>query len=419
MASKLDTRPAQERVSLAELPIAIVTGFGCGLTVLYLLAIPLFGRTTAVRDFVSFWATGHQLVHRGNPYDCDAIAALEHSAGLNPGALLMMRNPPWAFALILPLGFLGLHVACAVWLLLLVSCQLLSVHWIREMHGSPPNHTHWLGLGFTPALISFVMGQTSLFMLFGLVLFLRLHRSRPFWAGAALWFCALKPQLFLPFGVVLLAWVVFTRSYRLLAGAVTALSLTTFISYLVCPTAWTGYIHLMRSPAVENDFIPCLSYMLRHWLWPHAVWLQYMPAAFACIWALIYFWRRRAAWDWVADSSPLMLVSLLTAPYAWFYDQCLAIPALLHAGYLTSKRWMLTILALVILVLYIAMFKIMILSAFYLWTMPVWLAWYLFARAFAGKPDVVAISGSYSPANSPPASAAYVQSAAESTTSST
>jgi len=232
-------------------------------------------------------------------------------------------------------------------------------------------------------LICLTMGQTSLFVLFGLVLFLRFHRSHPFWAGAALWFCTLKPHLFLPFGVALLSWIVLTRSYRLLAGSAAALAVTSAASYLVDPSAWPSYIRLMRSPAVENDFIPCLSFMLRHWLRPQAVWLQYLPAAIACVWALIYFWRRHATWDWTTNASPLMLVSLLAAPYTWFYDQCLAIPALLDAAYVVRYRWMLTILAFVMLVIDIAMCKVLILSTFYLWTMPFWFAWYLIARATA------------------------------------
>jgi len=379
---KLQTPPeAKERASLEELPVAIVAGLGFALVLLFLLVTPLNGKSAATRDFVSFWATGHQLVHGGNPYDRAAIAALEHSAGLNPHTVLIMRNPPWALVLVFPLGFLGLRVASTVWSLLLVSCLLLAVHWIRELHGSPPNHTHWLGAGFTPGLICLTMGQTSLFPLFGLVLFLRLHRSHPFWAGAALWFCTLKPHLFVPFGVVMLCWIVFARCWRLLAGITAALALSSGASYLADPAAWPSYIRLMRSPAVENDFIPCFSFLFRHWVSPQAVWLQYLPATLASLWAVVYFWRRRARWDWIAHSGPLMLVSLLAAPYLWFYDQCLAIPALLHGGYVTQNRWMPAILASVILVLDIAMCKILILSPFYLWTLPVWFAWYLFATA--------------------------------------
>ncbi len=194
MASELDSSPAHERRDFAEVAIAVVAGLALALTILFIFAVPVAGDLAASRDFVSYWATGQQLLRHGNPYDRDAISALEHSAGLTVKAVLIMRNPPWALPLAYPLGFLGLRVAAILWTLLLLACLLISVRMVCELHGSPPNRIHWLGLAFTPALICLTMGQTSLFTLLGFVLFLRFHRHRPFVAGAALWLCALKPQ---------------------------------------------------------------------------------------------------------------------------------------------------------------------------------------------------------------------------------
>ena len=229
------------------------------------------------------------------------------------------------------------------------------------------------------------MGQTSLLALLGLVLFLRFHRCHPFSAGAALWLCALKPHLFLPFAAVLAVWIVFSRSYKLLAGAAAALALSTAVAYLVDPTAWPDYSRLMLAPAPVNQFIPCLAYVMRHWFLPQATWLQYLPVALACVWALIYFWPRRARWDWLSGSSPIILVSLLAAPYLWFYDQCLAIPALLSGAYATRSRKVLAALALLILATDIEICFVRISSNLFLWTVPAWLIWYLFARATSGE----------------------------------
>jgi hypothetical protein len=385
MASKLDLPSALERRDFAEVAIAVVAGLALALTILFISAVPLAGNMAGSRDFVSYWATGQQLVHHANPYDRDAISTLEHSAGLTVKAVLIMRNPPWALPLAYPLGFLGLRVAAILWTLLLLACLLISVRMVRELHGSPANRIHWLGLAFTPALICITIGQTSLFALLGMVLFLRFHRCHPFSAGAALWLCALKPHLFLPIAVALLAWIVVSRSYRLLAGAVTALAFTSAAAFLVDPTAWPDYIRMMRSPAVENEFIPCLADAMRHWLDPQAIWLQYLPAALCCFWALVYFWRRRKQWDWLTCGSPLMLVSLLAAPYCWFYDQCLAIPALLDGAYATRSRTLLAILALAILLTDIEICVVKVISPLWLWTAPAWFVWYLLARTSAGN----------------------------------
>jgi len=221
--------------------------------------------------------------------------------------------------------------------------------------------------------------------LLGLVLFLRFHHSRPAAAGAALWLCALKPHLFLPFGAALAAWIVFSRSYKLLAGFIAALALSSAAAYAIDPNGWPDYVRLMRSPAVNNDFIPCLADAMRHWLDPSATWLQYLPAVVCCIWALVYFWRRRAQWDWIASGNLLMLVSLAVAPYCWFYDQCLAIPGLMYGAYTTRDRRLLAILGLSILLTDLELCLVRIVSPLWLWTAPAWLAWYLFARASANN----------------------------------
>lgn len=385
MVSKLDLAPAHRHNDVAEVAIATVAGLALAVTILYIFAVPIAGKLSASRDFLSYWATGRQLVHHRNPYDRDAIWSIEHAAGLDPRTVLIMRNPPWALPIAYPLGLLSLRTAGILWTLLLLACLLVSIRILRTLHGSPPNHIHWLAFAFPPAIICLTMGQTSILALLGLVFFLRFHRCHPFIAGAALWLCALKPHLLLPFATVLAVWIVLTRAWKLFAGFASALAVTSLVACIIDPSAWTDYARLMRSPSVENQFIPCLAGELRHWLRPHAVWLQYLPVALACLWALVYFWRRRAHWDWLSNSSPLILVSLLAAPYLWFYDQCLAIPALLDAAYATRSRKALAALALLILATDVELCAFKITSTLYLWTIPAWFVWFLIARATAVK----------------------------------
>jgi hypothetical protein len=96
---------------------------------------------------------------------------------------------------------------------------------------------------------------------------------------------------------------------------------------------------------------------------------------------------RRTRWDWVTNGSPLILVSLLAAPYCWFYDQGLAIPALMDGAYTTRNRSMVATLGILILVADLELCFIKVISPWWLWTAPAWLAWYLFARASAERSD--------------------------------
>jgi hypothetical protein len=306
-----------------------------------------------------------------------------------------MRNPPWDLPLALPLGFIGVQAGALLWSLVLLACLLLSVRILWRMHGSSRSCLHWLGVSFAPALLCLLMGQTSLFALLGYVLFLDLHRRRPFLAGASLWLCALKPQLFLPFGVVLLAWILFSRTYKLLAGLAVALAASCAAAFCIAPAAWRDYARMMRTAGIENAHIPCLSVALRFWLSPQTAWLTYLPAALACVWALSCYWPRRHAWDWMKDGSVVMLVSLVTAPYSWVYDDCLAIPALLEGAYSTRSRILLAVLPFGSVVMSAELlFGIKIPTSYFLWTSPVWLAWYLAATRIMGMKAVVAHNGS-------------------------
>ena len=387
MTGKKELPAAQAKPDIAEVLMASAIGLMLTFTALFLGVMPLTDMA-GKRDFVVYWATGQQLIHHANPYDKDAVMRIERSAGLPTEAgTLYMRNLPWSLPLALPLGLMGLHAAAILWTLALLACLALSVRLLWRMHGRTRNYLPWLGVSFTPALICLTMGQTSLFALLGYVLFLDLHRRRPFMAGIALSLCALKPHLFLVFGVVLLAWILVSRSYKILAGSAAGLAASCAAVFCIDPKAWIQYAQMMRTTGFVTEHVPCLSVALRLWLSPQTVALTYLPAALGCAWALGYFWRRRHAWDWMKDGSLLMLVSLLSAPYSWVYDDCLAMPALLHGAYITRSRILLGAFALASIVIMVELVGgIKLPSVYYLWTAPAWLAWYLLACATARGP---------------------------------
>jgi hypothetical protein len=387
MASNSDPPASQPKADFAELSIAIVGGLALALIALFLCVVPLTGKVASGRDFVVYWATGQQLTHHANPYDADAMMRIEHTAGLSAqyGALYM-RNPPLYLLLAYPLGFIGLRIGALLWSLILAGCLAVSVRMLWVMHGRQKNRLHWLGYSFAPAMICLFAGQTSLFALLGLVLFLRHHATRPFVAGLSLWFCALKPHLFLPFGIALLAWVAVTRSYKMVAGTAVAVAASCGLVYCIDPTAWTEYLTMIRTSGVIQEYIPCVSVALRVWISPHATWIAYVPSALGCAWALGYFVMRRHNWNWMRDGSLLMLVSIAVAPYCWMFDQALAVPALLQGAYVTRSRILLAVLAFTSVLIDAELVDgIKMASILFLWTAPAWLAIYLFANANAKR----------------------------------
>lgn len=372
----------KNRPDFAELIIAIACGMAITSTALFLGVMPMVRHLAGARDYVVYWATGQQLVHHANPYDPVAMGELERGAGFDgKRGSYYMRNPPWALPLALPLGYIGPRVAALPWSLLMLAILIGCVRVIWKLFGRPGTHLEWLGYCFPPALQCVIMGQTSLFLLLGLVLFLRLHRTRPFWAGVSLWLCTLKPHLFVPFGVALLLWIVVSRSYRVLAGALAAIAASCVITWLIDPAAFTQYAHWAHTSGIANEFIPCFAVELRNLIDPSAKWLVSVPAIPGSIWAVVYFWRRRDRWDWLEHGNALVLVSILVAPYCWIYDQSLAMPALMFAAWRSSSRTVVAVLALLYIWLEIQPFYTVGLhSAWYLWPAPAWLSWYIYAR---------------------------------------
>lgn len=386
-----DGAPIQPKTKSDFADVAIVVACALAIlsTTLFLAVMTLDRHLSGARDFVIYWATGQQLAHHGNPYDPATMRALEHGAGFAGKAELVnyMRNPPWGLPLALPLGFLSARVAALPWSLLMLALLVMEVRLVWAILGRPRSHLNWLGFCFPPALVCVMMGQTSLFLLLGLVLFLRLHRTQPFWAGAALWFCTLKPHLFVPFGLVLLVWIVLTRRWRIILGVAAALAVSIALTLAIDPAAFRQYLAWAHNSGISDEFLPCLGVALRNLINPQAKWLVFVPCAIGSVWALAWFWRRRATWDWLGDGHLLMLVSILVAPYAWFYDQSLALPALLFAAVRTRSRGLLAVLGLIYILLEIQpLYAAGPETAAYLWPAPAWLLWYLLAQR-AEKPE--------------------------------
>ncbi|HUH63219.1 MAG TPA: glycosyltransferase family 87 protein [Terracidiphilus sp.] len=347
------------------------------------------------RDFIAYWAAGQQLVHGANPYSRTAVLHLEKAQELSGDQPLVMRNPPLAFFLALPLGFVSEQWGMVLWLLMLVGALMASVRMLWILNGRPGDRLHLLGYLFAPALACVMAGQIGIVLLLGMTIFLYWHRRRPFLAGAALLLCSVKPHLFLAFGAALLAWALSRKAYRVLAGAATAIAASGALSMGLDFHAWAQYARMMLSAGIQGEFVPSLSLLFRLLVDRGALWLQFVPAAAACVWAIWYFRTRRDRWNWMEHGLLLLLVSVATAPYAWFTDEVVVLPAILAALYRASgsgrRVWPFGFFSGIALVE--VMERVPLTSGFYLWTMPAWIAWYLYATHGQAREAEARVSG--------------------------
>lgn len=346
--------------------------------------ILFFGMTeesAANRDFIEYWAAGQQLVHSENPYDATGILTREREVGYAGDRPKISFSPPIAFFLALPLGFVGAKAGLILWTIALLAAISLANWIIWILNGRPPNRWHLLGYVFAPVLACQMAGQLGTFLLLGVVLFLLLHRTRPLLAGAALLPCALKPHLFLPFAIALVLWSLHRRVFRVLTGFVVVLTASCVVTLSFDPVVWSQYAAMMKSTGVLDGFVPTLSAALRVLVNPNARWVQFTPEACGCIWAVWYFGTRRTQWRWTENGLLLLLVSAACTPYAWFSDEAVLLPAVMFGVYraLDSGRSLLPIGVFAGVALIEVLSVVKMTSPFYLWTVPAWFAWYLYA----------------------------------------
>jgi hypothetical protein len=358
---------------------AIIAAGACLVTLVY--ALSLTDQNATERDYIQYWAAEQQLAHGQNPYDVGAIYRLERSRGMTEDFPKVTVSPPIAFFLAAPLGHVSAKTGLVLWLLLMLGCTAIAMLFLWLLHGKPDSRWHVLVFGFPPTLSCLMAGQLGIFFLLEVTAFLYWRRRQPWLAGAALALCALKPHLFLPALVVLLLESAAKKDFRALGGLVAALAVCCGLTLSMDRQIWTQYRQLLGEARLLDVFIPTLSVGLRFLLDRGARWLEFVPEACACAWAAWYHWTRRARWEWTREGLLVIAVSLVCAPYAWFTDEAVLFPAILAGIYAAEKsRAAWVMLGLITAGCFVGVFREMQLpSAFYLWTAPAWLGWYLYA----------------------------------------
>lgn len=378
----------QENREKSPVFLAVFTVFSAATAIYVVFACiaVLMGRP-AQHDTLWFWACGHLLVHHANPYSRETMRQIEIAMGvpLQGRDVLMVLNPPYSLFLFLPLGILAAKEAVIAWSLILAAFLILSVRAVQAMADARYERGYLLlAYFFVPAICCIEVGQTGLITLLGLAMFLRFHEDAPGWAGAALTLCAVKPHLLLPFGAVLLVWIVARRRWAVAGRAVLALAVESLIAMAFDHRIWTQYRAMMHSEPFVDKPIATLGVALRFALDKNALWLEFVPAVVGVAWALWYFRRNQEQWNWTTHGSVVTLVSLVVAPYSWVTDQVIVLPAILFVllGARSPRKGSVTLLMVIMSAKEIQMLVTRsFLSKWDVVLAIAWLAWYLYATS--------------------------------------
>lgn len=373
----------------------IVAGV-CGMIMLY--AVGLTNKSATQRDYIEYWAAGQQLARGANPYDVTEILRLEKTAGLQGDSAKVTPSPPVVLLLAWPLGYFSAKTGLILWQLASLGCLAISVWMLWLLNGRPRSGIHLAGYVFPPVLASLMAGQLGIFFLLEVVLFLYFHKSRPWVAGAVLVLIVLKPHLFLPCAVVLLLWSASQREFRVVAGFLAVLAASCGLTLLLDQHVWMQYEQMVLSARLMDVFLPTLGVAFRFLVDRNARWLEFLPEAAGCIWAGWYYWTQRNRWDWGNQGLLLLLVSLVCTPYSWYSDQAMLWPAILVGLYCSEKSLRsLVFFGLIAGAGLAGVFAgIQLPSAFYIWTAPAWLVWYLYATRSKSVPEMATVESAIS-----------------------
>ena len=326
----------------------------------------------ANRDFICYWTSGRLLAQHQNPYDRPAAFRLERSLHMDADAPFMMRNPPWAMFLTVPLGWFDAPTAALLWLVLLIASTLVAMRLLKD---SAAGTVALVAVFFAPVIICLEAEQMTLFVLLGLALFVHLEKSRPVLAGAALSLVMLKPHLLLIFLMLAALEVIRRRQFAIIGGFLGGFAAMNVIGATMSPHIWSDYLHSMGAEGVQNQFLPNLANASRLLLGSRMLWPMAIPATVALVWALWYWRQHRTGWHWSDRMPVIAAVSVLIAPYSWPYDQVLFWPAILRAYPNASRASRMVLVVLNLAAIAVALRVRNLGNLLYLWTGPAWMLW--------------------------------------------
>jgi hypothetical protein len=286
-------------------------------------------------DFVEYWAAARLTLDGQNPYDPSLLLPLQRAAGRDTDEAVMMWNPPWSLAVVLPLGWLSAREAQLLWLVVNLAAVGFCGDrlWLR-LGGS--RDRRWVGwavaLAFLPTLFALQSGQIGPILLLGAVLFLECERRGwPGLAGAATVLLAVKPHLAYLVWVAILCDAVARRRVGMIAGGIAAGVVATLLPLAFNPHLLHQYADAMANRPPSQWVSPTLGTVLRLAFGADLFRLQFVPVVVGLAW-FAWHWRKAAkTWDWAVQLPLLLLVSFVTAPYgAWPFDMVLLLPAVVQ-----------------------------------------------------------------------------------------
>lgn len=363
------------------------------MTGLFLLAAWRLTQPNILRwdDTVEYWSAGRLNIIGQNPYDPDLLIRLEREVGRPLKEPLMMWNPPWLLALVMPIALLPYPYARAFWFLLHLSIVFFTSVWVAQEAGfSCPldrGLAVFIGLSFGPTLYALKIGQVTPLMLLAPVGFAHYFRQKR-WiiAGTMAAASLVKPHLLHLFLVaIFLDGLVRQRKtlFKIAFGMALPVTVSAGLATLTNPCVWEQYIYALIHYPPRNWATPTLGGFLRWLLGANHFWLQFLPSVLGVFWMFLYWYRHRSDWQWEQHLPLLVMVSVVTTAYGWNFDSPVMLVALIPVLLRLLKAWKRPAV-LALLTTYLIADAVHLVTTFeqffYFWMPLFFLGWYLLAK---------------------------------------
>lgn len=338
-----------------------------------------------IRDFVAYWSAARLLLTGENPYSPSTVLDLQRSVGMIEPTPLIMWNPPWTLFFIWPFGLLDFTTAQFLWLVLNIFLVMFSAQRLLQLYGGAQDKagTVWiLAFTFIPAVYSLILGQITPVILFGLTAFLVLERKQN-WFGMSLvlGLMSIKPHFVYGFWIALALWLWRRHHWRILLGSGLIVVIAGIFPLFFDTEIYSHYVAVYQSTGYLKPFdlpVPSLRNVLIRFFEIDGILVEHLPTAAGATWVLIYWRRYREGWIWAEHLPLLLLVSILTSPYSWTYDQIVLLPAIVQAYTWTRGRVSGVLIGyLVFNAIYLGARYIVPVDFWYFWMAPLYLAIYL------------------------------------------
>ncbi len=288
------------------------------------------------QDYMEYWSAGRATLNGANPYDGAVLDPLQRliQASLPESEIrpdpIMMWNPPYTLPFAMALGAMPWRLGQLLWFVLNFGAVLWAAALLWKTYRPTDDFKLpiLLSLLFAPTVFLLLLGQISGLLILGIAGFTwGVGRQRFVLAGLFAALTAIKPHLFSAFALVLILEALRGQKVwrSVLSGGLAMLVFST-IPLLWNNEVWGQYLgnsqHTSGTNYTVHDWMnPTLGYLLRM-IWPGQPFrVMFIPVLIMLPAVVVYWWTRRASWNWLRELPFLVLASLLAAPYgAWGFD---------------------------------------------------------------------------------------------------